>query len=188
MAGRTGSIRIIKRPPPAAVRYNAIRQEVAKQLGVVGKLHVQEREKIVADFETNIEFDYKVAFGPKQLELDILVANAEERLEGSEWTVGELWRALDKKGTKPHDITPKKQGGALQFQWGGPGSYSPRTRPIARSGGAGRLNRGETVYRKKVSHPGFPPRHFSRVINKKLKPAFGKAVSRGIKIGWNKIK
>lgn len=182
MAGRTGSIRIIKRPPPAAVRYNAIRQEVAKQLGVVGKLHVQEREKIVADFETNIEFDYKVAFGPKQLELDILVKNNGEQVSEG-FTIGNLWKSLDRTGVKPHTIRPKKQGSRLAFQTG----YAPHTRPIGRSGGPGRPS-GPTVYAKQVNHPGFPPRHFSREINKRLKPAFGKAVSRGVKIGWNKIK
>lgn len=185
-SSRTGSIRIIRRPPPAAVRYNAIRQEIAKQLGEVGKLHVQEREKIVADFETNIEFDYKVVFGSKQLELDILVKNASTEVSEG-FTVGDLWKALDKTGTRPHTIRPKTLGpgfgGALRFQSG----YSPKTRPIGRSGGPGRAT-GPVVFARQVNHPGFPPRHFSREINKRLKPAFSKAVSRGISLGWKKAK
>lgn len=185
MAG--SSIRIIKRPPRAQLRYAAIQKEVAKQVGNVGRLHVQEREKVVADFEHKPEFGYEVKVTPGQVTLEILLKNDGEQVSEG-FTIGQLWKSLDKTGVKPHVIRPKRQGGVLAFQSGGPGSYQPHTRPVARSGGPGRVNRGETVFRKQVNHPGFPPRHFSREINKRLKPAFGKAVSKGIRAGWNRVK
>lgn len=182
--GNLGSVKIIRRPPPAAVQFRAIQQEIIKQLKPVGQEHVNERDKIVSDFETDIQFGYRVSATQKQITLTVTVENSEEQLEDSKWTVGELWRALDKKGTAAHTITGKK--GKLSFQWGGPGSYQPKTRPIGRSGGPGRVNRGEKVARKSVNHPGFPPRHFSRVINKKLRSLFEKAIDRGVRLGGKK--
>lgn len=187
MAG-TGGIRIIKRPPPAKVRFSLIKDQIMRELKPVGQAHVDERQKIVENFETDIQFGYRVSATEKQITLSIVVENSEQKLEASEWTVGELWRALDKKGTKSHTIGPKKQGGALRFQWGGPGSYSPKTRPIGRSGGPGRVGRGETVYRKQIKHPGFKARQFSKGINKKLRKRFDKAISRGLLLGWRKVR
>lgn len=176
------SIKIIRRPPRAHLRYAAIQKEVAKQVGSIGRLHVQERERVVADFETNIEFGYEVKITPGQITLEILVKNDGTQVSEG-FTVGDLWKSLDTKGTRPHVIVPKRQGGRLAFQT----SYQPHTRPIGRSGGPGRAT-GPTVFARKVNHPGFPPRQFSKTINKRLKPAFSKAVSRGISLGWKKAK
>lgn len=183
MASNTGSIRIIKRPPPAQVRHRLIRDQIQRELRPVGQAHVDERNKIVADFDTEIEFGYRVSATEKQITLSIMVENAEEQLENSEWTVGELWRALDTKGTQPHTIQPKKQGGRLQFQLG----YRPHTRPVANYGGPGQAT-GETVTARQVNHPGFPPRKFSQKINKQLRKRYEKAISRGVLLGWRKIR
>jgi hypothetical protein len=182
-----GSIRHIKRPPPAKVRFNFVQGQIVRELKPVGEEHVRERESIVADFETSIQFGHRVSATEKQITLSIVVENSEQQLEDSDWTVGELWRALDKKGTKPHTIRPKTLGpgfgGRLSFQ----ANYQPHTRPIGRSGGPGRAT-GPTVYARQVNHPGFAPRKFSEVIGRKLKHPFEKAIHRGVALGWRKVK
>lgn len=175
-------IKVIHRPPRANLRYGAIQKEIVKQVGGVGRLHVQEREKVVADFDTAIEFGYQVKVTPGQVTLSVNVTN--DNAEVSEgFSVGDLWKALDQTGTKPHTIKPKQPGGTLRFQTG----YQPHTRPPARYGGPGQAT-GAVVSAKEVNHPGFPPRKFSEKINKRLRPAYLKAISRGVSIGWNKIK
>lgn len=175
-------IKVIARPPKAALRYKAIQQEIGKQVGNVGRLHVQERDKIVVDFETEINFGYLVKVTPGQVTLNINVTNDSAQVSEG-FSVGDLWIALDQKGTRPHTIRLKKQGGRLAFQTG----YQPHTRPVGRYGGPGQAT-GETVFAKQVQHPGFPPRKFSERINKRLREAYQKAISRGASLGWKKVK
>ena len=177
-----GSVKVIVRPPKAALRYQNIQKEIAKQVSGVGRLHVAERAKIVSDFDTKIVFGSQVKVTPGQITLNINVLNNTAEVSDS-FTVGDLWKALDQTGTRPHVIKPKQDGGRLRFQT----NYQPHTRPIGRFGGPGQAT-GDIVYSKGVNHPGFPPRKFSEKINKRLRPAFLKAVSRGTSIGWNKIK
>lgn len=173
----SSGIKLIKRLPRPQIIFAGIQREIAKQLQTVGRHHVDERKKIVSDFDTDIEFGYEVKVSQKQVTLLVSVTNAgTEVSEG--FTVGQLWAALDKTGVRPHTIVPKKQGGRLAFQT----NYQPHTRPIGRSGGPGRAT-GPTVFARRVNHPGFAPRHFSRVINKRLKPQFEKAISRGVSLG-----
>jgi hypothetical protein len=186
VASNVGSIRIIKRPPPAAVQFKFIQDQIKREVAAVGRLHVEERKKVVADFETDIEFGYRVSATQAQITLSVVVENSDTKLENSDWTVGELWRALDSKGTVAHDIPKKANAKPLRFLWGGPGSYSPKTRPIGKSGGPGSVSGGQVTVRKSVKHPGFKPRYFSRVINKKLQPRFIKAIDRGVRLGAKK--
>ena len=185
------SYKQIKRPAGARLRFAAIQSEVAKQVDGIGRLQVNERKRITANFETDIEFGYEVKVSSVQVTLNILLKN-DGTAVSDDFTVGDLWKALDTKGSPPHTIRPRTLGpgfgGTLKFQWGGPGSYQPKTRPVGRFGGPGRVNRGETVYPRQVNHPGFPPRKFSEGINKRLRPAYLKAISRGTSIGWQKIK
>lgn len=175
-----GSVRIIKRFPKPEIIFGNIQAEIAKQLHVVGRQHVNERKKVVSNFETDIDFGYEVKISPKQITLEVSVLNASEQVSEG-FTVGDLWKALDKTGVKPHLITAKKQGGKLAFQTG----YQPHTRPIARSGGPGRPT-GDRVFRKQVKHPGFPPRKFSETINKRLRRQFEQAIDRGFRLGSRK--
>lgn len=177
------SVKIIKRPPPAQIQLKNIQQEISKQLQPVGRQHVSERKRIVANFDTNIEFGYRISTTQAQVTLTVVVENSDQKLENSEWTVGDLWKALDKKGTKPHDITPKNPQGRLRFLWGGPGSYQAKTRPVARFGGSGEVSGGVVMVRKSVKHPGFPPRKFFDSINKRLRRSFEQAIDRGVRLG-----
>ena len=169
------SVKLIKRPN-FKLQAASIGREIGKQLQVVGRQHVAERKKVVADFDHKPEFEQEVKISQAQITMTISLSNAGEQISEG-FTIGDLWTALDKTGTKPHTI-PKKPGGRLAFQTG----YQPHTRPIARSGGPGRPT-GPTVFRKEVKHPGFPPRKFSDAINKRLRRQFEQAIDRGFRIG-----
>lgn len=68
-------------------------------------------------------------------------------------------------GTKPHPITPKRAP-MLRFQWGGPGSYKPKTltrQILSQQGGS----TGPIVVALKVDHPGTEAREFSETIAEK---------------------
>ncbi len=174
-----GSIKIIKRPPPAAVQFRLIQQEIAKQLKPVGQAHVDARNKVVSNFDTNIEFDYRISATQKQITLSVVVENAGTQVSEG-FSVGNLWKALDQTGTRGPYPIPKKvvEGKRLAFRR----DYQPHTRPIGRSGGPGRAT-GSFVRPIQVMHPGIRPRYFSRVINKRLKRQFEQAIDRGVRLG-----
>lgn len=182
-----GSVRIIKKPPPAKVMAQAINQEIVKQLQPVGKQHVNERKRIVANFETEIKFGYQVSATEKQITLSVVLENSDTSLPDSEWTVGDLWKALDQTGTPEHEIKPKDSNGFLVFSWGGYGSYEAKTKPIAKFGGSGEVSNGEKTVRKRVNHPGFKPRKFSDSINKRLRRQYDQAIDRGFRLGVKKV-
>lgn len=176
----SSGIKLIKRLPRPQIILADIQREIAKQLIPVGRHHVDEREKVVSDFETNIEFGYEIKVSQKQVTLSILVTNASSEVSEG-FTVSQLWTALDKTGVRPHVIVPKQQGGRLAFQT----NYQPHTRPIGRSGGPGRAT-GPQVFARQVQHPGFAPRKFSQVINKRLRRQFEQAIDRGVRLGARK--
>lgn len=183
-----GSVKIIKKPPPAKVMAQAINQEIIKQLQPVGRQHVSERKRVVADFDHKPEFGYRVSATEKQITLTVLLENASEPVS-EEWTIGDLWKALDSEGTPPHDIGPKDPNGQLTFEYNGPGSYSPHTRPVARFGGPGKVENGQVFRTKRgtvLKHPGFPPRKFSDSINKRLRRQYDAAIDRGVRLGSKK--
>lgn len=173
-------IKLIKRLPSPVLQLKAIQQEIAKQLKPVGRAHVNEREKVVANFEHQPEFGYEVKISQKQVTLQVLLKNDGEAVSEG-FTIGNLWTALDRTGVRPHVIRPKKPGGVLAFQAG----YQPKTRPIGRSGGPGRST-GPAVFAKQVNHPGFSPRKFSEKINARLRRQFEQAIDRGVRLGGRK--
>lgn len=180
--GLRGSIKLIRRPPLAQVQYKAVQDEIKKQLATVARAHLAERKRIVDNFEHKPEFDTKISVTDKQVTLTVDVKNANEKV-GRDWTIGDLWAALDAEGTRAHIIQPRKPGGKLRFNWGGPGSYKPKTYPIARSGGPGMVQGGQVVYAKKVKHPGTKPRKFSETIHKRLQRQYDQAIDRGVRQG-----
>lgn len=178
------NFRYTKIPVRPEIIYKHIRERVVKELEVVGKSHVVERAEIVRDFEHKPEFGYRTKITAKEIRLEVFVKNPDQKV-GNDWSVGELWTALDKTGTRPHPIPrkPKPAGKWLRFQWGGPGSYKAKTTPGGRFRGPGKVVGGTTVYAKQVQHPGFKARHFTERINKELLPLFRKQAERGYRLG-----
>lgn len=179
-----GSVKIIRKPPPVGVMKSLINQEINKQLQQVGKLHVNERRRIVDNFKHKPVFGYRISITDKQVTLTILLENSGSKISDT-WTLGDLWKALDSEGTRPHTITPKNAN-FLVFQWNGPGSYQPKTRLVARFGGPGTVQGGKKTVRRIVKHPGFAARKFSENINRRLKRSFEQAIDRGIRLGLKK--
>lgn len=176
----SSGIKLIKRLPKPELIFAGIQQEIVKQLQPVARQHVSERKKIVSDFEHKPDFSSEIKSSAKQVTMSILVTNDSEQVS-EDFSIGKLWAALDRTGTRAHQIRPKNDGGRLAFRTG----YEPHTRPVGRSGGPGRAN-GSLVFAGVVNHPGFPPRKFSEVINKRLRRSFEQAIDRGIRIGSKK--
>lgn len=172
----TSSIKLISRPPKANLQFASIQREIGKQLQAVGRQHVQERQKVVSDFDHKPEFGFEVKVTGGQVTMTVKVTNPNEPVSDS-FSIGDLWTSLDKTGVRPH-IIRAKNAQRLSFVTG----YQSHTRPIGRSGGPGQAT-GNRVFRKQVNHPGYPPRKFSEVINKRLRRQFTQAVDRGIRIG-----
>lgn len=87
-------------------------------------------------------------------------------------------------GTRPHPIFPKKAR-ALRFEWGGYGSYKPKTTTSGGYKGPGRVIGGKTVYRMHVNHPGTKARNFEKHIARWYAPQFRRtmknAIARGLR-------
>jgi hypothetical protein len=107
------------------------------------------------------------------------------------------WRWVS-GGTDPHTIEPteasKRRAAAegkvatLRFQWGGPGSYKPKTRPSGKYKGPGKAS-GPIVFFSKVEHPGNKPREFEKVIARwyrMRRPNFSRQVENAMRRGARK--
>lgn len=81
------------------------------------------------------------------------------------YTVGtddEIYGYVD-KGTRAHEIRPRRAGGVLRFA----GPYHAKTKPnviASYGGGRGRI----VVWARRVMHPGTQPRNFSKIIRERV--------------------
>jgi len=178
--------RYTKQPLRPEIAFKHIRERVEKELEVVGQSHVAERNEIVRDFENKPEFDYKIRTTKKELRLEVFVKNEDDKLKDGDWTIGELWHALDKTGVGSHPmgpIVPKKKK-ALAFVVGG--KYQAKTKAGGKFRGPGKVQGGKKIVRKSTkqfTHPGFKARKFTERINKELRPLFLKQAERGYRLG-----
>ena len=102
----------------------------------------------------------------------------------------DIWKILSVTGSglygpkhQKYPIEPKGEGYPLRFTWGGPGSYIPKTRPIAQYGGPGIVQGGREVRFSRVMHPGIEPRQFEQSIGDRLLPRFRQIVRNAIRVG-----
>ncbi len=177
-------LRYVKQLARPELQYAKIREEVTKQLKVVGAAHLYERDQVTQDFKHKPQFGYRIRLTAREIRLEIYLKNPAEKV-GKKWNIEKLWTALDEKGTRPHPIPkrPKPAGKWLRFNWGGPGSYRPKTNPGGRFRGPGKVMGGKITFAKQVRHPGFKPRHITQRINKDLRPLFLTQAERGYRIG-----
>lgn len=169
---------IKQRPPRANVRHYNMRQLLVKELKPVASAVTRSRAKIVENWEHKPGFQSTISIKPEQIEI-ITVVRRGARLGSGNATTADLWTWIDETGTRPHTIIPKRPTGVLRFPGG---TYSSKTaaRP-ARYGGPGTTTPGSPVYTKRVQHPGFKPRHFTKVIDKDVLKDFRAAVDRARK-------
>jgi len=119
------NFRYTKIPARPEIIYKHIRARVVKELQVVGKSHKAERDEIVREWEHKPVFGYRTRITPKEIRVEVYLKNPGERV-GDSWSIGQLWEALDRTGTRPHPIPrqPKPPGKYLRFKWGGPAATS----------------------------------------------------------------
>jgi hypothetical protein len=84
------------------------------------------------------------------------------------------WRWLD-KGTPPHVIAPKKEGGLLVF----PVNYFPGSYPGILQTKPG-VERGPLIGLREVNHPGIEPRGWTDMLVEKLAPTYQEAAELGM--------
>lgn len=189
----TSGMKLVRKPKSAKIQYAEVRQEIKAALTPVMNEHVNARKRVVGNWSHRPDFKGTIGVGTKQIFLQVTVENKDEPVGKYGATVGDLWKWLDKTGTKAHDIPSNPNGKLLVFRWGGPGSYISKTSGgPARYGGPGIVQGGKTVYfkarNKVLKHPGFKARKFGEAINTDLKGSFDKAVRNGYSRGFKKIK
>jgi hypothetical protein len=132
---------------------------------------VKAHEMVVADWESDVSFKSKVVITPDAIKIYVYPAGADKR----------VWTFVD-KGTKPHKITPKGPGYPLRFNWGGKGSYKPKTLPRpARTVIGGGVQTGPEVRAMVVKHPGTEARNFTKQIAKEMGPEIRAEIERAFR-------
>lgn len=130
----------------------AFRSDLANRVKPVAERQVRRYKDVVANWERKPLFVYEIVITKDGLTITIEA-------------VGEhamLWVWVD-KGTKPHTINPKTEGGRLTFQTGS----IPKTVPGGYGGIAG--NSGKWVSVKQVKHPGTAARNFGKLFTRQFK-------------------
>ena len=137
----------------------AVKAALSKAMDAEIKPHfVKEFDKVVANWKHNPEFK-----ASKKITADIITVNVFPS------KFKDIWSYVT-KGTRPHKIRAKRAR-TLAFNWGGKGSYSPKTRPGGKYGGPGRSS-GPMIFPFEVNHPGSEAREFEKIIAQQNKKWF----------------
>ena len=146
--------------------YKRTKSVMRKAMEDHAKTVKAEFEVATADWQNQPRFIVRTTISPTEIRLTV---RPDARTKAAR-----IFGYVD-KGTKPHIIRPVKAK-ALRFQWGGPGSYRPKTAPAAQPL---RLNSGaalETVFSQEVHHPGNEARLISERIERTTQPKFRRTV------------
>lgn len=149
-----------------------VKRQLAAVLDDTVKPHfIKSFERVVCNWKHKPEFKGRKFIRPNKMWVDIFAAGEHKK----------IWIFVT-KGTRAHIIRAKR-GKTLAFQWGGKGSYKPKTKPPGKFGGPGVVVGGEMHFPKQVKHPGSKAREFEKVIAKDEKPWF----SRTMENAWRRI-
>ena len=138
---------------------------------------LREFESVVENWEHKPGFAARKSIRGRDIEVSVYPTGKHKK----------IWQYVS-EGTRPHKIRPR-WAKALRFQWGGPGSYQPKTtvRPTT-WGGPGTVSGGKTVYRQEVDHPGTEARNLEQFIGKRYQPKFvmhiQRAITQGLVNAW----
>jgi len=157
-----------------APNWAAMAKEVERTMDArVKPALVKEFKKVVADWEHKPRFAARKYVNKGAIEVAVYPTGTNKK----------IWRYVS-EGTKPHTIRPK-HAKALRFQWGGPGSYKPRTTvgPPPTFGGPGAVSGGKRVAFKQVIHPGIEARNFERHIADQYRPKFRREIENALRRG-----
>jgi len=139
---------------------------------------IRRHEKIVESWKNKPGFGARKYLKPDRIEIAVFPTGEHKK----------IWEYVD-RGTKPHTITPKKAP-YLKFQWGGKGSYVPKTRPFPYATvvkGGGYVRNAKTVRMLKVKHPGTEPRNFTKQIAENVQPDFKREVENAFRRAQRRV-
>lgn len=136
-------------------------------------------EGVVSDWSAanRPEFEVKINIWANELRVIVKPKRTRSR-KGGKAQPANIFEYVD-KGTKPHVIRPKASNKSklLAFVWGGPGSYSAKTLPVAQAHmGSGEVVNGSLTFARGVNHPGTDARLFSETIQRETYPDFRKTI------------
>jgi hypothetical protein len=155
---------VVKEIRPDRFKDKDFKKPILKAAEAYSKELLADFEATTKTWKTEVEFEREVDYKP----------NGPEVFVGTD---NEIYGYVN-NGTRPHPIFPVRAK-MLRFQWGGKGSYTPKTAPRvigSRSGGPS----GPIVHRPYVQHPGTEARHFDEEIEKKHGPKFKRAMEKAM--------
>lgn len=141
----------------------AARREMQQTLEQHAKTIKQEFEGFVSDWSKDNRPSFTIEKHVSDREIRVVVRPYQNR------KASKIFGYVD-KGTKPHVIRARKAK-VLAFPWGGPGSYSAKTVPVAKAHvGSGQVVGGTQRFFKQVNHPGSKARLFSETVQDRTRP------------------
>jgi len=156
----------------------AFRREVERTIDTKSKPElIAKHDEVVADWATDIEFKARKFITKSGIRI-IVFAAGENKM---------IWVYVT-QGTRPHVIKPRRPGYPLRFQWGGPGSYKPKTTTAPSFGGPGKVQGGKTVRFPAVNHPGNDPRPFPAEIARDYKPTYVRDMENAMRRGLRRAR
>jgi len=153
--------------------WGAVVKEVAATMDRKSKPElIAAHERIVADWRNKPEFRARKFVRRKGLRIYVYPAGEHKM----------IWIYVS-GGTRAHTIKPRGPGYPLRFQWGGPGSYKPKTNTRGQYKGPGKVVGGKEVHFMSVQHPGNEPRRFEKIIARAYKPIFARDMENAFRRG-----
>jgi hypothetical protein len=164
---------VLFRPIKAKIPdWQAFNREVSKTIDNTVKPDLLEYfNKVVKSWRNPPTFQARKSVKPTSITLEVKPTGPN----------AEIWKYVS-FGTRPHIIVPKRAK-ALRFQWGGYGSYKPRTTTSGGYNGPGKVVGGKQVFRQQVKHPGNKARNFEKHIARWYKTRFQRVMNEAVKRG-----
>ena len=158
----------------------AFRREVERTIDQKSKPElIQAHKRVVSNWRNEPEFKARKRIERKGISVFVYASGENARIWG--YVTG---------GTRKHKIPlrPKPPGTALRFNWGGKGSYKPKTAPVGKFGGPGRVVGGKATFAKQVQHPGTKARNFEKTIADDYKKTFNRDIENAMRRGLRRAR
>lgn len=154
-------------------RFEEGRREVDRAMDVEVKPHVLGYfERITANWQNKPEFKARKEITPDRIAIRVWPSGA----------AAKVWEYVS-KGSRPHEIRPKKAGGKLRFMGG---TYQAKTGPGGHYKGPGKVVGGQIMYAKRVMHPGVKAREFEKHIHRWATPGARKMIENAMRRGMRR--
>jgi len=122
----------------------------------------------------NVQREYKTT--TRTFKMSVVFKARVGQYQAQVWTNNKIYGYLD-EGTRPH-IIRAKNAPTLAFNTAG---FVSKTKPNSINTRAGRAARPPKAFPKQVMHPGFPPRNFTKIIQKRSEKRYANNVRKAVK-------